>query len=174
MDVVRRNIQDVGGSIQIVSRPGRGTQITICLPLTLAILDGQLVTVGQDCYIIPLLSIIESVQIQADSIHRVAGRGEVLRFRGQHLPILRLYELFGAAEAQTNLEKGLLVVVEADGRQVGLFVDDLQGQQQVSIKSLEKNFRRVPGVAGATILGDGRVGLILDISGLIRINQAVI
>jgi len=174
MDVVRRNIQDVGGSIQIVSRPGRGTQITICLPLTLAILDGQLVTVGQDCYIIPLLSIIESVQIQADSIHRVAGRGEVLRFRGRHLPILRLYELFGAAEAQTDLEKGLLVVVEADGRQVGLFVDDLQGQQQVSIKSLEKNFRRVPGVAGATILGDGRVGLILDISGLIRINQAVI
>lgn len=172
MDVVRRNIQDVGGSIQIASQPGQGTRITICLPLTLAILDGQLVTVGQDCYIIPLLSIIESVQIRADAVNRVAGKGEVLRFRGRHLPILRLYQLFGAEGAVTDLEKGLLVVVEADGRQVGLFVDDLLGQQQVSIKSLEKNFRRVSGVAGATILGDGRVGLILDISGLIRVNNA--
>ena len=173
MDVVRRNIQDVGGSIQIASQRGRGTRITISLPLTLAILDGQLVTIGQDCYIIPLLSIVESVQIRAAAVNRVAGRGEVLRFRGQHLPILRLYEMFGAEGAVTDLEKGLLVVVEADGRQVGLFVDDLLGQQQVSIKSLEKNFRRVPGVAGATILGDGRVGLILDISGLIRANNAV-
>ncbi len=173
MDVVRRNIQDVGGSIQIASQRGRGTKITISLPLTLAILDGQLVTIGQDCYIIPLLSIVESVQIRAEAVNRVAGRGEVLRFRGQHLPILRLYEMFGAEGAVTDLEKGLLVVVEADGRQVGLLVDDLLGQQQVSIKSMEKNFRRVPGVAGATILGDGRVGLILDISGLIRANNAV-
>ncbi|MER2602798.1 MAG: chemotaxis protein CheA [Candidatus Competibacter phosphatis] len=173
MDVVRRNIQDVGGNIQVASQVGAGTKITICLPLTLAILDGQLVTIGQDCYIIPLLSIIESVQARPEMINRVAGRNEVLRFRGQHLPILRLYELFGAKGAITDLQKGLLVVVEADGRQVGLFVDDLLGQQQVSIKSLEKNFRRVAGVAGATILGDGRVGLILDISGLVRINNAV-
>ena len=171
MDVVRRNIQDVGGNIQIASQRRQGTRITICLPLTLAILDGQLVTIGQDCYIIPLLSIVESVQIRAEAVNRVAGRGEVLRFRGQHLPILRLYELFGAEGAVADLEKGLLVVVEADGRQVGLLVDDLLGQQQVSIKSMEKNFRRVPGVAGATILGDGRVGLILDISGLIRVNN---
>ncbi|HAS82529.1 MAG TPA: chemotaxis protein CheA [Verrucomicrobia bacterium] len=174
MDVVRRNIQDVGGTIQIASQWGRGTKITICLPLTLAILDGQLVTIGQDCYIIPLLSIIESVQANAEMVNRVAGKNEVLRFRGEHLPILRLYELFGAKGAVTDLMKGLLVVVEADGRQVGLFVDDLLGQQQVSIKSLEKNFRRVAGVAGATILGDGRVGLILDISGLVRINNAVL
>lgn len=173
MDVVRRNIQDVGGTIQIGSQRGLGTQITICLPLTLAILDGQLVKIGEDCYIIPLLSIIESVQIRAGAVNRVAGRGEVLKFRGQHLPILRLYQMFGAVGAVTDLEKGLLVVVEADGRQVGLFVDDLLGQQQVSIKSMEKNFRRVAGVAGATILGDGRVGLILDISGLIRVNNAV-
>jgi two-component system chemotaxis sensor kinase CheA len=173
MDVVRRNIQDLGGSIQIGSQRGQGTQITISLPLTLAILDGQLVSIGQDCYIIPLLSIVESVQLHAGSVNRVAGRGEVLRFRGQHLPILRLYQMFGAEGAVTDLEKGLLVVVEADGRQVGLFVDDLQGQQQVSIKSMEKNFRRVPGVSGATILGDGRVGLILDVSGLIRVNNTV-
>ncbi|HCB14256.1 MAG TPA: chemotaxis protein CheA [Gammaproteobacteria bacterium] len=173
MDVVRRNIQDVGGNIQIASERGHGTKITICLPLTLAILDGQLVTVGRDCYIIPLLSIIESVQARNEMINRVAGKNELFRFRGEHLPILRLYELFGAQGAVTDLEKGLLVVVEADGRQVGLFVDDLLGQQQVSIKSLEKNFRRVPGIAGATILGDGRVGLILDISGLIRINPAM-
>lgn len=171
MDVVRRNIQDVGGNIQVASQWGRGAKITICLPLTLAILDGQLVTIGEDCYIIPLLSIIESVQPRREMINRMAGKSEVLRFRGQHLPIVRLYELFGAKGAVTDLEKGLLVVVEADGRQVGLFVDDLLGQQQVSIKSLEKNFRRVPGVAGATILGDGRVGLILDISGLVRINN---
>ena len=171
MDVVRRNIQDVGGNIQIASQRGQGTQITISLPLTLAILDGQLVTIGRDCYIIPLLSIVESVQIRTEAVNRVAGRGEVLRFRGQHLPILRLYEMFGAEGAETDLEKGLLVVVEADGRQVGLFVDDLLGQQQVSIKSMEKNFRRVSGVAGATILGDGRVGLILDVSGLIRANN---
>lgn len=174
MDVVRRNIQDVGGNIQVASRTGQGTKITICLPLTLAILDGQLVTIGQDCYIIPLLSIIESVQARREMINRVAGKSEVLRFRGEHLPILRLYELFNTKSAVTDLEKGLLVVVEADGRQVGLFVDDLLGQQQVSIKSLEKNFRRVPGVAGATILGDGRVGLILDISGLVRINNTVL
>ena len=174
MDVVRSNIQDVGGSIQIASQPGRGTRITISLPLTLAILDGQLVSVGGDCYIIPLLSIIESVQIKADAVNRVAGKGEVFRFRGQPLPILRLYELFGTEGAVSDLEKGLLVVVEADGRQIGLFVDDLEGQQQVSIKSLEKNFRRVSGVAGATILGDGRVGLILDISGLIRVNNVAL
>ncbi|MBK7543594.1 MAG: chemotaxis protein CheA [Candidatus Competibacteraceae bacterium] len=174
MDVVRSNIQDVGGSIQIASQPGRGTRITISLPLTLAILDGQLVSVGGDCYIIPLLSIIESVQIKADAVNRVAGKGEVFRFRGQPLPILRLYDLFGTEGAVSDLEKGLLVVVEADGRQIGLFVDDLEGQQQVSIKSLEKNFRRVSGVAGATILGDGRVGLILDISGLIRVNNVAL
>ncbi|HCK81019.1 MAG TPA: chemotaxis protein CheA [Candidatus Competibacter sp.] len=174
MDVVRSNIQDVGGSIQIASQPGRGTRITISLPLTLAILDGQLVSVGGDCYIIPLLSIIESVQIKAGAVNRVAGKGEVFRFRGQPLPILRLYELFGTEGAVSDLEKGLLVVVEADGRQIGLFVDDLEGQQQVSIKSLEKNFRRVSGVAGATILGDGRVGLILDISGLIRVNNVAL
>ncbi|MBL8999170.1 MAG: chemotaxis protein CheA, partial [Gemmatimonadetes bacterium] len=95
MDVVRRNIQDLGGSIQISSQRGHGTQITISLPLTLAILDGQLVSIGQDCYIIPLLSIVESVQLRAGSVNRVAGRGEVLRFRGQHLPILRLYQMFG-------------------------------------------------------------------------------
>lgn len=170
MDVVRRNIQDVGGTIGIASQWGRGTKITICLPLTLAILDGQLVTIGEDCYIIPLLSIIESVQATKEMLNRVAGKREVLRFRGQHLPILRLYAIFGSKEAVTDLEKGLLVIVEADGRQIALFVDDLLGQQQVSIKSLEKNFRRVPGVAGATILGDGRVGLILDISGLIRVG----
>lgn len=174
MDVVRRNIQDVGGTIGIASHWGRGTKITICLPLTLAILDGQLVTIGEDCYIIPLLSIIESVQATKEMLNRVAGKREVLRFRGQHLPILRLYAIFGSKDAVTDLEKGLLVIVEADGRQVALFVDDLLGQQQVSIKSLEKNFRRVAGVAGATILGDGRVGLILDISGLIRVNTAAV
>ena len=152
-----------------LNRQHRGfTLIELVIAITLM----GLVLVALDSGLRLGLNSWDSGEQRAEAVNRVAGKGEVLRFRGQHLPILRLYEQFGAENAVTNLENGLLVVVEADGRQVGLFVDDLQGQQQISIKSLEKNFRRVAGVAGATILGDGRVGLILDISGLIRVNNA--
>ncbi|MBL3528979.1 MAG: chemotaxis protein CheA [gamma proteobacterium endosymbiont of Lamellibrachia anaximandri] len=170
MDVVRRNINELGGGIEIESDPGKGSAIIIRLPLTLAILDGQTVTVADETYIVPLVSIIESIQVKTDQINRVAGKGETFKLRDEFLPILRLHELFGIENPKaSSLEEGLLVVVEGDGRHCGLFVDDLLGQQQVVIKSLEANYQRVDGISGATILGDGSVALILDIPGLLRL-----
>jgi two-component system chemotaxis sensor kinase CheA len=171
MDVVRSNIRSVGGSIEIASEPGRSSTFTIRLPLTMAILDGQSVLVGTETYILPLVSIVESVQARAQALNRVVGKGEMLRWRDEHITVLRLHELFGVLPRDTDLTRGLIVVVEAEGRHLGLFVDDLLGQQQVVIKSLEANYRRIEGVSGATILGDGSVALILDIPGLIRQAQ---
>lgn len=169
MDVVRRNINELGGNIEIESALGKGSAIIIRLPLTLAILDGQTVTVADETYIVPLVSIIESIQVKDEQIKRVVGRGETFKLRDEYLPILRLHELFGIKNPHaTRLEEGLLVVVEGDGRHCGLFVDDLLGQQQVVIKSLEANYRPVEGISGATILGDGSVSLILDVPGLMR------
>ena len=169
MDVVRRNIKELGGSIEVRSTDGVGSRFTITLPLTLAILDGQSVSVGRETYIVPLVTIIESLQLQARDVNRIAGHQEVFRFRDGYVPIVRLHEVFGVQSRATELHEGLIMVVEGDGRRVGLFVDDLLGQQQVVIKSLETNFRRVDGVSGATILGDGAVALILDVPGLIRV-----
>ena len=170
MDVVKKNIQALGGIIEIVSEVNVGTTLTVRLPLTLAILDGQTVAVGDEVYIIPLMSIIESIQITPEMINLVAGKGETFKLRDEYLPILRLYELFDVPSVAVNeLSEGLLVVVEGDGRKCGLFVDDLLGQQQVVIKSLEANYRRVDGVSGATILGDGSVALIIEVPGLIRL-----
>jgi two-component system, chemotaxis family, sensor kinase CheA len=170
MDVVRRNINDLGGSIEIESELGKGTAIIIRLPLTLAILDGQSIAVGDETYIVPLVSIVESIQIRGERVNRVAGRGETFLLRNEYLPIVRLHEVFGVQSARaTRLQDGLLVVVEGDGRRCGLFVDDLLGQQQVVIKSLEANYRKVEGISGATILGDGSVALILDVPGLLRL-----
>ncbi|MEN8166949.1 MAG: chemotaxis protein CheA [Pseudomonadota bacterium] len=170
MDVVRKNINELGGSIEIESEPGKGSAIIIRLPLTLAILDGQTVTVADETYIVPLVSILESTQVKEEQIKRVAGRGETFKLRDEYLPILRLHKLFGIENPHaTHLYEGLLVVVEGDGRHCGLFVDDLLGQQQVVIKSLEANYQRVEGISGATILGDGSVSLILDIPGLLRL-----
>lgn len=169
MDVVRRNIQSLGGSVDIMSAKGKGSTITIRLPLTLAILDGQTVVVGEENYIVPLVSIIESIQVTSEMINRVAGRGETFKLRDEYIPILRLSNAFNIENSSAeNLEDGLMVVVEADGKHCGLFVDDLLGQQQVVIKSLEQNYQRVDGVSGATILGNGSVALILDVPGLIR------
>jgi two-component system chemotaxis sensor kinase CheA len=169
MDVVRRNIKELGGSIEVRSTVGHGSRFTITLPLTLAIVDGQSVSVGSETYIVPLVSIIESLQLQAPDVNRVAGHQEVFWFRDAYVPIVRLHEVFGVQPRATQLHAGLIMVVEGDGRRVGLFVDDLLGQQQVVIKSLETNFRRVDGVSGATILGEGSVALILDVPGLIRV-----
>ncbi|WP_150050699.1 chemotaxis protein CheA [Methylomonas rhizoryzae] len=173
MDVVRRNIQSLGGNIEIVSELGRGTTISIHLPLTLAILDGQSVAVGNETYIVPLGAIIESLNIKEERVNRVVGKGETFKLRDQYLPIIRMHEIFNVPTAKhTKLTEGLLVVVEGQGERCGLFVDDLLGQQQVVIKSLEANYRRIEGVSGATILGDGSVALILDIPGLVRLaNQ---
>ncbi len=170
MDVVRRNINELGGHIEIESELGRGSAIIIRLPLTLAILDGQTISVGDEIYIVPLISIIESLQVDPKNIKLIAGRGETLKLRDEYLPIVRLHEIFGIEGYRAQeLGDGLLVVVEGDGRRCGILVDDLIGQQQVVIKSLEANYERVDGVSGATILGDGSVALILDIPGVMRL-----
>lgn len=166
MDVVRNNIKDLNGRVEVQSETNIGTTLTIRLPLTLAILDGQLVRVGQETYIISLLSIVETVLIKKTEINAIAGQAEVYRMRGEYIPIIWLKETFQSQPETLNQDAGLLVVVEADGRRAGLFVDELLDQQQVVIKSLEDNFSQVDGVSGATILGDGTVALILDIPGL--------
>jgi len=168
MDVVRRNVQELGGKIELRSERGRGSSFIITLPLTLAIVDGQSVAVGNETYIIPLISIVESMRLKETSISRLSGHDEVFSFRGDYLPIIRLHELFGVEPRTRALHEGLVVIAEGDGRRVGLFVDDLLGQQQVVIKSLEVNYGRVEGVSGATILGDGSVALILDVTGIIH------
>ena len=172
MDVVRRNIQSLGGNIEISSELGKGSTIAIFLPLTLAILDGQSIAVGDERFIVPLGSIIESVVIDKSMINRVVGKGETFRLREEYLPIVRMHEIFDVKTAQAKeLTEGLIVVVDGQGMRCGLFVDDLLGQQQVVIKSLETNYRKVEGVSAATILGDGSVALILDIPGLVRLSN---
>ena len=170
MDVVRRNVVDLGGTVAIRSTEGKGTIFTITLPLTLAIIDGLTAAVGDERYIVPLVSIIESVQLRGDAIRSVAGGGELFRFRDGYLPIIRLHEVFGIAGARTAIDEGLVVVVEGEGSRVGLFIDELIGQQQAVVKSLEANFRRVNGISGATILSDGSVALIVDVLGLVRMQ----
>jgi two-component system, chemotaxis family, sensor kinase CheA len=167
MDVVRRNINEIGGHVQLYSTPGKGSTVRIRLPLTLAILDGQLARVGKEIYIVPIVSIVETIQIKRDQVSSLAGKAELLRLRDEYIPIVRLYQLFGMQADHTDLVNGLLMIVEADGKRVGLFVDELMSQQQVVIKSLETNFRQVTALAGATMLGDGHVALILDIPGVI-------
>lgn len=171
MDVVRKNIHSLGGSVDVSSTPGLGSTFTIRLPLTLAIMDGQTIQVGDQRYIIPLISIIESVEIKPGTVKQVTGKGEVYSLRDEYVPIIRLYELFNLTPRSDKLEDGLLVVVEFEDRKVGLLVDELLAQQQVVIKSLESNYRKVTGMAGATILGDGTVALILDISGLLTLYR---
>jgi len=169
MDVVKRNIHALNGSIDVTSERGKGSTFTIRLPLTLAILDGQLVTLGKHTYIVPLISIVESLQVDLKQVNCVGGGVDVLRLRDEYIPILRLFQIFNHTGAIEELDKGLLVIVESDNQKVGLLVDDLLAQQQVVIKSLEANYQKVDGVSGATILGDGRVSLIVDISGLIKL-----
>ncbi len=167
MDVVRRNINDLGGHVQISSKEGLGSTIRIRLPLTLAILDGQLVRVGKEIYIISLLAIVETIQVARERVNTLVGRTEVFRLRDEYLPVVKLCDQFGVEPDSRSAEDGLLVVLEADGKRVGVLVDDLLAQQQVVIKSLESNFKSVAGIAGATILGDGTVALIIDAPGLI-------
>ena len=171
MDVVMRNIRDLGGVVEIKSEEGVGSTFTVRLPLTLAILDGQLIRVGEHVYIIPLISIIESLQIESGNCNSVAGKAELYQLREEYISVMRLHKLFGIAPDSTDLGKGLLVVAESEGQKVGLFVDDLMAQQQVVIKSLETNYQKVDGISGATILGDGTVAMILDLPGLVALSQ---
>lgn len=171
MDVVKRNINDLGGVVEVKSERGKGSVFTIRLPLTLAILDGQLIRVSNQTYIIPLISIIESLQIKSEHTTSIAGDTELYRLRDDYIPVLRLHSIFNLQCDNMNLDNGLLVVVEAEGQKVGLFVDDLLAQQQVVIKSLETNYKKVAGISGATILGDGTVAMILDVSKLIELHK---
>ena len=168
MDVVRRNVVDLGGSIGIRSVAGKGSVFTITLPLTLAIIDGLTAVVGGEHYIVPLASIVETVQLRGEQLRTVTGGGELFRFRDAWLPVLRLQDAFGCDGGRHAIEQGLVIVVEGEGGRVGLFVDELIGQQQAVVKSLEANYRRVGGISGATILADGSVALIVDVAGLSR------
>ncbi|MFK7814880.1 MAG: chemotaxis protein CheA [Gammaproteobacteria bacterium] len=170
MDVVRRNIKDLGGRVEIHSERGVGSVLTIRLPLTLAILDGQLVRCGKETYIISLLSIVETVMVSEEQVNDVAGGARVYQMRGNYIPIISLNNVFKHEHNASikNKNSGLLVVVESDGAQVGILVDELLDQQQVVIKSLEDNFKQMDGLSGATILGDGTVALILDVPGFVQ------
>jgi two-component system chemotaxis sensor kinase CheA len=171
MDVVRRNIEALGGTVNLRTVAGKGTTFTLKLPLTLAIIEGMSVRVGPELYIVPLVSIVESIQPSPAAVKPVVGKGEVVNVRGHYVPVYRLYEVFNVKPECADPTKGILVIVETEGERVAVMVDELVGQQQVVIKSLDKNFRKVQGVAGATILGDGTVGLILDVPGLLEMAR---
>ncbi|AMC34953.1 chemotaxis protein CheW [Janthinobacterium sp. B9-8] len=174
MDVVRRNIQSMGGRIEISSMYGIGSTMSIRLPLTLAILDGMSISVGEEIYLIPLAFIIESLQPRPDEVKTMAGKGRVINVRGEYLPLIALHEIFNVPPKVTHFHEGLVIILEAEGEKVAMFVDDLLGQHQVVVKNLETNYRKVPGVAGATIMGDGHVAFILDVAQLVHISQGLI
>ncbi|OQW35755.1 MAG: hypothetical protein A4E19_16025 [Nitrospira sp. SG-bin1] len=171
MDVVKRNIDALGGTVSIKTSKGRGTTFTLKLPLTLAIIEGMTVRVGQETYIVPLLSILESIQPKEGAVKTVVGKGELINVRGTYLPMVRLYEVFSLQPEHTIPTKAILLILETEGERVAVMVDEILGQQQVVIKSMEQNFRKVEGIAGATILGDGTVGFILDVRGLLEIAR---
>ncbi|WP_047518009.1 chemotaxis protein CheW [Methylophilus sp. Q8] len=171
MDVVKRNITSMGGHIEIRSALGYGTTISISLPLTLAILDGMSVSLGKSVYVVPLNLIVETLQPRAEDLKTVTGEGLMVHVRGEYLPIIALHALFNHPTQITTPTDGVLLILEADGKKSALFVDRLVGQQQVVIKSLETNFKRIPGVSGATIMGDGSVALILDVPAIIQMGQ---
>lgn len=173
MDVVRRNIAAMSGRVEIESWEGQGSRIAIRLPLTLAILDGMLVSVGDETYVVPLASIVESLQPDAGSISTVAGRGRVIRVRGEFIPLVALHELLNTPSHCGDVSESIVVLLEAATGTFALQVDALAGQSQVVIKSLESNYRRVAGFTGATILGSGRVAMILDVDGLLRMSHEI-
>ncbi|MGO4479380.1 chemotaxis protein CheA [Massilia sp. 2TAF26] len=171
MDVVKRNITQMGGTIDIRSAKGFGTTILISLPLTLAILDGMSIRCGDEIYILPLGFVVESLQPARSDVKEIAGQGRVVKVRGEYLPLVPLHQMFNIAPCFTDPAEGILVILETEGRKAALFVDELVGQQQVVVKNLESNYRKVAGISGATILGDGGVALILDVAALLRSSR---
>ncbi len=171
MDVVRRNVNDLGGVVSVASTMGVGTTFTVRLPLTLAILDGQLIKVSNQIYIVPVTSIVESIQIHKEHLNVVSGKDDMYRLREEYISMLKLSAVFGLEDKDSNIFDQLLVVVEGDGSKVGLIVDGLLGQQQFVIKSLETNYQRIEGVSGATILGNGTVALIIDVPGIVSLSK---
>jgi two-component system chemotaxis sensor kinase CheA len=172
MDVVKRNIQEMGGHVEIHSRGGQGTTTRIVLPLTLAILNGMSVKVGSEAYILPLSYVIESLQPLPEHLHSITADGHVIRVRGEYLPLIELHRVFDVSGAQTHPTQGILVIVQADDSRFALLVDELLGQHQVVVKNLETNYRKVPGISAATILGDGSVAFIIDVGAMPRIQRA--
>lgn len=171
LDVVRSNIRSIGGSVEANSTAGGGTRFTLRIPLTLAILDSLLVSVGEEVFVLPLTQVIESLRPERQDIKTVAGQGQVLHIRNEYLPVVALHELFSIPTAINHPCEGILVLVEADWGRFAMQVDNLVSQQQVVMKNLESNYRKVDGILGATILGDGRVALILDVTAMLRLNQ---
>jgi two-component system chemotaxis sensor kinase CheA len=168
MDVVKKNIQSLGGTVEIDSAEGYGMRVSVRLPLTLAIMDGMSVGVGDEVYILPLSSVVESFQVQPEMIRTIGGAGRVVEVRDEYMPVLELEQVFQVPRFDFENVSGIMVVVEAEGGRVALLVDELLGQQQVVVKNLEANYRKVNDVSGATIMGDGRVALILDVGSLVR------
>ncbi|MEJ7687139.1 MAG: chemotaxis protein CheA [Variovorax sp.] len=171
MDVVKRNIQEMGGHVEISSREGRGTTTRIVLPLTLAILNGMSVKVGEEAYILPLSYVIESLQPLAEHRQSITRDGQVIRGRGEYLPLIELHRVFDVAGAQTDPTRGILVIVQADDTRFALMVDELLGRHQVVVKNFETNYRKVPGISAATILGDGSVAFIIDVGAMPQIHR---
>ena len=168
MDVVKTNIEELRGTIEVKSEPGKGTIMRIKLPLTLAIIDGMLVSIGGLIYIIPLLSVVESIQPKKEEVKTIEGKGEVILVRGEYIPFMRMYELFEIESMHIDPSQGLVVIAESGNTRVGLLIDDLLGQQQIVIKSLDSFISHSRAISGAAILGDGKVALIIDIHGLLE------
>jgi two-component system, chemotaxis family, sensor kinase CheA len=169
MDVVRRNIKALGGAIVLASSEGWGTTVTVSVPLTLAIIEAMIVAIGDAIYVLPLAAVVESLSVEPGDIHTLPGKGNTLRVRDAYLPVLRLADIFPPRTPSTT-SRGIAVIVEADGNHCALIVDEVVGQQQVVVKSLEANFRKVPGLSAATVMGDGSVALILDVSHIVRMS----
>jgi len=168
MDVVKRNITALNGTVDIESAEGYGMCVSVRLPLTLAIMDGMSVGVGNEVYILPLSSVVESFQVRSDAVSTVGQDSQLVKVRDEFMPVIELEKVFQVPRFDTDKTSDMMVVIEADGSRVVLLVDELLGQQQVVVKNLESNYRKVPNVSGATILGDGKVALILDTGALVR------
>ena len=173
MDVVNRNISDLGGQVNVTTAAGIGCKISIRLPLTLAILEAMTVTLGDNLFVIPLSVIVETQAAQQENIKGISDQGAMIRVRDEYLPIIAMHKTLNIQSKFTDVTQGMLVIVEAHGKKAALLFDSLVGQQQVVIKSLEANFRKINGISGATILGDGTVALIIDAPTIIKLGQAM-